>query len=84
METEDDNTYYPLGDFMLFDARKILPRLEQEKIRFQIDTDHSGLAGLPPATAGYGLHGNGSKISIYIHREDEDRFRKISHEFFKL
>jgi len=82
-QAEEDDPFYLLGNFELFEARKILPRLEEEEIRFEIDSDSSGLARQSVATADFGGYGNGSIIKVYIHRADESKFRKISGEFFK-
>jgi len=83
-KAQEDGPFYCLGHFPVFEARKILPRLEEANIRYEIDTDHSGLTGLAPAVAEYGAYGNGSTIQLFIHRDDEKKFKKISGEFFKL
>ena len=83
-DSEEDDSYYCFGDLQLFDARKILLRLEEKKIRFQVETDSSGLGRSAPAVAEYGSWGTSSVIRLFIHREDESKFRKISGEFTKL
>jgi hypothetical protein len=83
-DSEEDDSYYCFGDLQLFDARKILPRLEEKKIRFQIETDSSGLGRIPPAVAEYGNWGTSSIIKLFIHRDDESKFRKIFGRFLKL
>ena len=83
-DAEEDDAYYCFGDLQLFDARKILPRLKERKIRFQVETDSSGLGRIAPAVAEYGNWGSSSVIRLFIHRDDESKFRKISSEFMKI
>jgi hypothetical protein len=59
------------------EAELILQRLEKENIRFQVETDYPGHWG----NRGYL---KSSAVGLYVHRDDEDRFRKISEEFFKV
>ena len=84
MSDNEDDMFYHVGDLVPHDARKILPRLEEERIRFQIDTDFQALEQLPAAAAGCGTWGSASKIKLYLHRDDEKKFRSISGEFFKI
>lgn len=84
LDSQEDDPYYCFGDLQLFDARKILALLEEKNIRFQVEADSSGLAGIAPADAQYGNWGTSSVIKLFIHRDDESEFRKISGEFLKL
>jgi phosphoribulokinase len=83
MSESEDDAFYCFGNLTVSEARKVLPRLEEERIRFQVNTDFSELAQLPPAFAEYGTSGNGSKITLYVHRDDERKFRKVIAAFFK-
>jgi hypothetical protein len=79
----EDNAAGPDDEFQFqlklqpFEAEGFLARLEKEHIRFQIKTDYPGHWG----TRGYL---KSSEIGLYVHRDDENRFRKISEEFFKV
>lgn len=83
MPESEDDTFYCFGNLTVSEANKILPRLEEERIRFQIMADSSELRQLPPAFAEYGTWGNGSQITLFIHRADEGKFKKVSDEFFE-
>ena len=84
MSADDEDQFYCVGALQVFEAKRILPRLEEAEVRFEIETDTSDIAHLPAAVAEYGTSGAGAKIRLYIHRDDEKKFRKISGEFFKL
>jgi hypothetical protein len=72
-----DNDFEFQCELEPFEAERMLPRLEEEKIRFQVETkdsDHWGARGYSKTSA----------IRLYIHGDDEERFRKVSDEFFKV
>lgn len=79
-----DDAFYCFGDLEHFEAQKILPRLEEENIRFEIELDSNSVAKVSPADVPYGLGGASLKVRLFIHREDESKFRKVSSEFFKI
>jgi hypothetical protein len=83
MPETEDSAFYCFGNIAVSEARKVLPRLEEERIRFQINADFSELVQIPPTIAEYGTWGDGSKITLYIHRDDERKFRKVISTFFK-
>jgi len=81
---KEDDPFYLFGEFAPFEARKILQRLEEEKIRFEIDVDTSGHARCKPVMSDNRDYRSDSRIKLYIHRADESKFREISGEFFKV
>lgn len=46
-----DDSFYCFGDLEHFEAQRILPRLEEEKIRFEIELDASSVARVSPVDA---------------------------------
>lgn len=69
-----DNDFELQCGLDIFEAERILPRLEKEAIRFQIETKIKGTRGYSAPSA----------IDLYVHRDDEERFKKILAEFFKV
>lgn len=72
MSEEDDAQYVIEGKLDVFEADKILPRLEREGVRFQIDTDVSA-------------HVRGkseSRITLYVHADDVPAWEKIRGDYF--
>jgi len=84
--TDEPDSYYRLGSLQLSEARSLVARLEQEKIRFELEDDVPKTNDVLTAAAlfGSGVSCDGPSVSIFIHRGDERKFRKISGEFFKL
>ena len=56
------------------EAKRVLPRLEKEKIRFQIETDVS--THLRTSTSTF----RDSRVKLYIHVDDIARWEEIRHE----
>jgi len=75
--TDSDNTFQFQFKMEPFKAEHLLARLEKENIRFQIKTDYPGHWGNKEYL-------KSSDVGLYIHRDDEDRFRKISEESIKV
>ena len=74
-----------VGPFELFEARRILPRLEQEQIRFRLRKDWSAIQKMDPVTADFGgTFGTGPKVTVWVHRGDQDKLAKILLEFFPV
>ena len=73
--------YKTLGDFAPFEARRLLARFENEKIRFMVDGNDSGIKNMDPVTAAYGgFSGASSSIRIYVHTGDQEKMQKILDE----
>jgi hypothetical protein len=75
-----DEPYRSYGRFEPFDAKRILERFAAKQIRFQI-SDASGLIPIgqimyEPPTRMTRLNA----IEIFVHRDDEDKARKIISE----
>ncbi|HVU16110.1 MAG TPA: hypothetical protein VHD32_04260 [Candidatus Didemnitutus sp.] len=85
MTSADDSDFLEVGSLQPFEARRILPRLVQEKIRFQIGVDDGPLKRMGGVTAAYGgAWGNASRIRLFVHQEDGKKAGKIFGEFFKV
>ncbi len=61
------------------EAETILPRLEKEKIRFQIETDPTSHYVAP--LIGDGVY-NDNRIKLFVHADDIHAWQKIRNEYF--
>ena len=85
MNDHDEIDYLEVGSLQSFEARRILPRLQEERIRFEIEVDDGGMKRMNAVTAAYGgAWGNATRIRLFIHHEDGKRAGKILGEFFKV
>lgn len=75
MSDDADDGYRSQGDLDPDEAKRILPRLEQAGVRFQIATDASGGAGLRR----YLVDG---RIQLFVHEDDVAAWQRIRQEFF--
>jgi len=73
-----DNEFQAEGELSENEAERILPRLEKEKIRFQIDANVS--------RNGTGLSRSYSpaQIKLFVHTDDIAAWRKIRDEYFPV
>jgi len=73
---DDDAKYITQGKLNVPEADRILPRLEKEGVRFQIDTDLS--------THPVGRDGSfrDSRIELFIHVDDVQAWEKIGSDYF--
>jgi hypothetical protein len=85
MAEHNDIEYLEVGLLQCFEARRILPRLQEERIRFEIEVDDGSLKRMNAVTAAYGgAWGNANCIRLFIHHEDGKRAGKVLGEFFKI
>jgi hypothetical protein len=82
---EDSDEFLEVGALQAFEARQILPRLEQQGIRFQIEIDHSAIHQMTPVQASFGgTWGNGAVVRLFVHEDDGVHAGKILREFLKV
>jgi hypothetical protein len=74
---EDDAQYVPQGILDVPEADRILPRLEKEGIRFEIDTD---VSTHPSGKCGVW----DGRIALFVHMEDVAAWEKIRAEYFPV
>jgi hypothetical protein len=72
----DDDAFLSEGRLSCSEAERILPRLEREKIRFQIETD--------PTTRGSGRFFNDARSSLFLHTDDVLARERIRDEYFPV
>jgi hypothetical protein len=76
--TPDETTeYVSQGRLTTSEAGRILPRLEKEKIRFQIETYVAGRRNFRTPL-------RDSRVALFIHPEDVGAWSKIRNEYFPV
>ena len=75
MRPESCDEYQTQGWLSPGEAKRILPRLELEKIRFQIQADHSGRPQIRSPS-------HDSRIELFVHSADVEAWLKIRQEYF--
>ncbi len=73
----DDAQYVDQGRLNIPEADRILPRLESEGIRFQIDTD---VSTHPSGKCGF----RDGRIALFVHVDDVPAWDKIRAEYFPV
>jgi hypothetical protein len=76
MKADDEDAFEDVGGLSVSEAERILPRLERENIRFEIQTD-------PSPHRATDINGTPS-VMLFIHRDDASCWEKIRDEFFPL
>ena len=85
MNTEDQSDFLEVGSLQVFEARRILPRLDEARIRFRVEGNDEGIKKMDGVTAAYGgSWGNAASIRLFIQQEDGKKAGKILGEFFKV
>jgi hypothetical protein len=74
MTPEEEASFSFEGPLDVGEAKRVLPRLEKEKIRFQIETDVS--THLRKSTGPF----RDSRIKLFVHVDDIARWQKIRDE----
>ena len=77
MTSDDSEKYLEQGALDVREAESILPRLEKENLRFQIETDLS-------SHARSGRDFRDSRVTLFVHADDLAAWEKIRSEFFPL
>lgn len=76
--TPDDNAEYESqGQLAVHEAEQILPRLEREHLRFQIQTDLSSRNNFRAPL-------NQSRVELFIHPDDVEAWQRIRAEYFPV
>jgi hypothetical protein len=76
MTPEEIIEYVSQGRLATNEAERILPRLEKEKIRFQIEPNIAGRRNLRISLQ--------PRVALFIHPEDVDAWLKIRDEYFPV
>jgi hypothetical protein len=76
MAPESDDAFSVQGGLSVGEADRILPRLEAENIRFEIDTN--------PATGSPRNFDSVPRVKLFIHVDDLPRWERIRDEFFPI
>ena len=77
MTPEETTEYVPQGRLATNEAARILPRLEREKIRFQIETNVAGRRNFRTPL-------RDSRVALFIHPEDVEAWLRIRTEYFRV
>jgi hypothetical protein len=77
MTPEETIEYVAQGRLATNEAERILPRLEKEKIRFQIETNVAGRRN-------FRIPLRDPRVALFIHPEDVDAWLKIRDEYFPV
>ena len=76
MSPQDSEDYVSQGRLSVEEAERILPRLQNEKIRFQIETS------LPkPCSTKIGPI---DRVELFVHADDVEAWRRIRAEYFPV
>ena len=67
--------YLSQGDLDPDEAKRILSRLEQARVRFQIATDVSGLADFRQPLLD-------ARVQLFVHKDDVPAWHRIRQDFF--
>ena len=78
MNPEDDDGFQFEGALDVGEANRILPRLEQEKIRFKIAADVSGHR--TRATGRF----RDARIKLFVHADDVSAWHALRDEYFPV
>ena len=77
MSDEPAEPYLPQGGLDASEANRILPRLEKDKIRFQIATDVSGRQNFRQPL-------RHPRVQLFIHGDDLEAWQRIRIELFPV
>jgi hypothetical protein len=76
MSPQDDEEYVSQGQLSVEEAERILPRLRNENIRFQIETS------LPkPRSTRLGPI---DRVALFVHSDDIEAWQRIRAEYFPV
>ena len=78
METPAPESYQSEGDLNPLEAKRILPRLAELNLRFQIETDTSNHRNRSTAPI------NDARIRLFVHVDDIAAWRKMRREYFPV
>ncbi len=76
MSSDESEEFLAQGRLAVDEAERILPRLEKENIRFQIET----FLPKPRSTK----LGPVDRVALFIHPDDVEAWRRIRNEFFPV
>jgi hypothetical protein len=77
-DCDDDDGFVIQGTLEPGEAERLLPRLEKDGVRFEID------AGDITVVATRGGPRRSSQITLFVHREDVDAWYKIRSELYPV
>ena len=77
MNPEQEEPYQPQGGLDVGEAKRILARLEEKKIRFQLETDVSGRKVFRQPL-------KDARVQLFIHAGDLEAWQRIRAEFFPI
>jgi len=81
MEDDDNSNFIPEGDFEIDEADRLLPRLKNDGIRFEIemiDVPRGAAPGFSRLTSHF------SRVRIYIHKLDLEAWTKIREKLYPV
>jgi hypothetical protein len=79
--TDSNSSFRSVGKFPVADAEKLLKRLRDGDIRFEIGQDDSPMRQMMPFTAGTGGYaGTAPIIEVFVHPDDETKAMAIINE----
>jgi len=78
MGTEAPTPYQSEGDLNPLEAKRILPRLAELNVRFQIEADVGNHPNRSTAPI------NDARIRLFVHVDDLEAWRQIRREFFPV
>jgi len=75
---EPEDLWCQIGAFEPMEAKRLFPLLEQEKIPFEVEGDHSRLqAPFRFLQLEFGLYPDGSKILVFVPERHEERAQAL-------
>jgi len=82
---DEPETMHQLGAFEPHEAKKVLPRLEAEGIRFELEVDNTELMKPTHAAQLYlGIYPEGSKLLVFVPASQLDRAMVALKELFPV
>jgi hypothetical protein len=81
----EDLEFLSVGSLQVFEAQRLLPKLEGASIRFQIETEDRASRKINPTDIAYsGPSGARFTVRVFVHRDDVEHARAILAEVFKV
>ena len=81
---EHDHQFEEVGWYATSEAQRLIAKLEQTDIRYQIDFSTNRIANQSASEARFGgTFGSGAQVLVVIWSEDREQFHRIHRELFK-
>ncbi|MFT3780625.1 MAG: hypothetical protein QM790_01330 [Nibricoccus sp.] len=82
---EESEMLHQLGAFEPHEAKKVLPRLEEAKIPFEVEADHSEMAKPTHALQLYfGIYPEGAKLVVFVPESQLEKAMSVVKDLFPV